>query len=87
MKVTMENRYSYNETIIRQIKNGTISKGSRVRILFPSGNSMCVRVHGYDPDRGVMLGCSMGWDNSISEEFQLSEVMVELVELEREAVG
>jgi hypothetical protein len=79
------NRYSDDETIERQIKNGTIAKGSVVKLFYPSGNSRCVRVHGYDSDRGVMLGCCMCWDNAISEEFKLDEVMVELVDLAREA--
>ena len=72
--------YSESDSVIRKIKQGIIKAGSIVRLKHPSGNSECVRIHGYDRYRDKMIGCDMGWDNGAGSDFNLNNCMVELVD-------
>ena len=76
----MDNLYYESNKVVEMIRNGTIPRGSIVRIQHPSGNSEAVRVHGWNKEKGVMVGCNMGWNNSACEWFDLSDCIVSLVE-------
>ena len=81
------NRYNESDEVNRKIRTGDIGHGSVVRFRYPSGNSYCVRVHGYDKSRGVMLGCCMSWDNMCLQDYNLNYTIAELVELQAPKEG
>lgn len=77
----MSNLYHDSEEVISKLKSGEIPERSIIRVQWPSGNSEAVRFHWWNAKRNVMLGCSMGWDNSALDDYDLSRGVVSLVEL------
>ena len=70
-------RYNDSDNLIRKLLSGRVKKYSVIRLTYPSGNSLAVRVHGCFRDK--LVGCSMQWDNSATECFDLSNCTVEMV--------
>lgn len=75
----MTNLYRESEDTIAMLRSGEIPRGSVIKVQWTSGNSETVRVHGYNLEKGVMLGCNMGWDNGAIEQYDLLHGVVNLV--------
>lgn len=80
----MSNLYHDSENYISDLRDGRAPLGSIVELQWPSGNGEYVRFHGWNFEKGVMIGCGMGWDNGATRWYDLSKAVVQGVEQPKE---